>query len=270
MTSKPGQTKKLTPDSEKELIKEYLNGKSSPTLSKKYGISCSVVLDYLKRNKIKRRSISEASRKYAFNEKILDNLESPDVLWFLGWLWSDGCNKKIRMQITAHQNDEEVLHKLNKILSSNRPLEKPKNKKCRVLYIDSIDFCRKLQDLGCVPRKSLEINYPTWIKNKDGHKHFLRGVFEGDGCISFRRDNYLSAYCSIASGSKDFLLSVTKIIEDELNITTKINERKNSNSKRLYISGGIENVKKFMNYIYSDSEPHNRLDRKYSKHKLLC
>ena len=49
--------------------------------------------------------------------------------------------------------------------------------------IFSKHLAEQLAKIGCPPRKSFILKYPDWL-DKDLRSHFIRGYFEGDGCIT--------------------------------------------------------------------------------------
>jgi intein/homing endonuclease len=47
-------------------------------------------------------------------------------------------------------------------------------------------FWNTLNNLGCIPKKSLRLEFPNEniFKSKDLIRHFIRGYFDGDGCFT--------------------------------------------------------------------------------------
>jgi hypothetical protein len=62
-----------------------------------------------------------------------------------------------------------------------------------------------------VPRKSLVVEYPTNIP-EEYQRYFIRGIFDGDGCIHDRCGKG-RAMVSFASSSAGFLLSLSAALE---------------------------------------------------------
>ena len=56
-----------------------------------------------------------------------------------------------------------------------------------------------LNSYGCTPRKSLTLKFPDIkiFKSKDLIRHFIRGYFDGDGCISFSNKDHTKIFCNI-------------------------------------------------------------------------
>lgn len=122
---------------------------------------------------------------------------------------------------------------------------------------------RDLINNGCMNKKSRIIKFPYFL-SEELRKHFIRGYFDGDGCV------YTSEYkksVSIVSGSFDMLNSLK--IEITKNTDTKeptINDHRNYKTPGNfgYINWyGIESIAKIYNYFYKDSTVF--LDRKKEK-----
>lgn len=181
----------------------------------------------------------------------------------MGWIFSDGNVAKdfSNFNITCHTRDSEVFHKIEKHMDGDGLLSWPKNQNICWLRVHSVDMAHDLNNLGCVPNKSLVVKYPNFIKTKEQHLWFLRGIFEGDGHVSLKHKGK-SANAEIACGSLDFLISIQDFL-NELKIKSKITINKAGNGKRILITGGIREIERFMDLIYSNSSPNCRMDRKH-------
>ena len=113
---------------------------------------------------------------------------------------------------------------------------------------------------GCVPQKSLILKFPELPAPLISH--FIRGYFDGDGCVSYyRRNQFVTPQCSLV-GTKDMLSKIIyntnsdNVIEEEF--TTNIYYSIKYNKK-----GSID----FLNQIYKDATIY--LDRKYKRYQLF-
>ena len=77
---------------------------------------------------------------------------------------------------------------------------------------------------GCIPNKSLTLEYPKWIIGSDIERHFVRGCFDGDGCARLNRGKY--PQMSITSASS-FNSVLQQRLNDELTIESKQYCKKN-------------------------------------------
>ena len=115
-----------------------------------------------------------------------------------------------------------------------------------------------LEKLGCVPNKSLILKRPN-IDNSLVN-HFIRGYFDGDGCVSFNRELDNSIYSVI--GTKDILsfIKMNSGISNKISIRQAKRNNIYKNFYELFINGRSSKII-FYNYIYNSATIF--LDRKY-------
>lgn len=92
------------------------------------------------------------------------------------------------VKIVLQHGDVDLLKKINNIINSSNPLKfcrGQENRKdgykcqdCYGLYINSKHICLKLIELGCPPKKSLILQFPT-TEQVPQHLlwHFIRRTF---------------------------------------------------------------------------------------------
>lgn len=257
-----------------EMIKSYTEDKKSlKGIARSYHISPSALSELFKERNVHINSISEAKRKYAIDETYFDSIDTPNKAYFLGLLYADGnyCPKKKNVSISLQENDKHILESFNAELKSNRPLRKidyhSKNEKWNdqyILDISNAHIAQKLASHGVIPNKSLLLTFPEWLET-NLISHFIRGYFDGDGCILKNPKEKRATLIS----TEQFCLKVKNIIHENLNINCSINYCHNnidSSTRELRISGGKQ-VKKFLDFIYSDSQVH--LYRKFDLYKTI-
>jgi len=117
-----------------------------------------------------------------------------------------------------------------------------------------------LRKHGCIPKKTFNLKFPSEDSlAKQFYPSFIRGYFDGDGCVSIGKENNIkSSIC----GYHPFVYALFNIlIKEGLNVKFYINKRIKSFSE-LYIQGGKDNIN-FYDYLYDESELF--LDRKKEK-----
>jgi hypothetical protein len=209
-------------------------------------------------------------RKYNFNMQIFENL-TKESSWVLGWILSDGCIYNNRLILNLASKDIEVLYKIKEIFEYEGPILKSviKNNNKEFYYNSLSIYSKKLtEDLNkyeVVPAKSLILKYPKLVEWRN-MRHFVRGYFEGDGCVKYsKKGNNISISFK---GSFEFLRKLKFGLWGCLGIEGGIYKVKNSNIYDYVICGNISAVN-FLNWIYGTSEPQIRLDRKYERSKEL-
>lgn len=219
-------------------------------------------------------------RKYLINENYFNEIDSEDKAYILGFIYADGCvrnsYKRKYFDIELKLSDRQILEDISKFFyqdSIDKVKSRIRNRKiknsirieesCR-LSVYSAKLVEKLCDLGCVPKKSLELKWPNWIDNEEIQKHFIRGYFDGDGCI--RVPQKKSASIDII-GTSDFCIGIQNAVNNSLELYSNVRKDSSSEMFRFEISGN-KNTKKFFDWLYKDSSIF--LLRKYNKYLELC
>lgn len=267
--------KKFTEEKLQVIITKYQSGEyNCHSLAKELNISPMGVYNVLKRYNIPiENNLSEIYRKYTINHDYFDIIDCERKAYWIGLLFADGCNKDDRhvFSLQLKEEDKYLLEILRYDLGSNKPLYfNNLSKKCKTwndcytIEFNSKRLTERLSELGCIPRKSLLLEFP-----KEEHipriywKHFIRGYIDGDGCISLdKRRGRL--YVSLVS-TQNFCCEFANFIKSELDIncsyTAKVNKQKETTSRVLSINGNLQ-VVKFLNWLYEDATLY--MERKYN------
>lgn len=216
------------------------------------------------------------ARKYSFNQGFFSIIDSEEKAYIFGYLLADGCNfeKRHSIQMSCAEKDRDILEKINNILNSTYLIKNVniKNKTyCRLSFSSKV-MSEDLAKLGCVQNKTFLINF---IDLGNIQNHFIRGFFDGDGCVSYsfaKRDNcYGNSFLSVITftSTDKFCLGLKKYIFENLGINSTILCRfpeRNNNIRTLQISGNTQ-VKKLRNWMYNNSTIY--LNRKVEKFKEI-
>lgn len=131
-----------------------------------------------------------ANKKYTINEQYFENIDTPNKAYVLGLWYADGNNyigddNSYRVSIKQCEANKDVIYKIANELDSTYPIKEyipEKGSHQFILTIYSKKMSEDLTKLGCVPRKSLVLEFPTNIQ-QNLIPHFIRGYFDGDGCV---------------------------------------------------------------------------------------
>jgi hypothetical protein len=217
---------------------------------------------------------SQGARKYNLDENFFKKIDTNTKAYWLGFLMADGCvyknddKKSYRLQINLAYSDIEALEKFNNAIKSNYPIRKVSvlNKKTEKTYtvaqlkINCTVMCHDLIALGVKPRKSLVCKIP-YIEPML-FSHFIRGYFDGDGCIT--KDARGRWTASIVGGSP--VLDMLKSYLSSYNIHSAIYDIKHSKAKSLEISNKFH-IQKFGQLLYKDATTFYK--RKFLKFQAL-
>lgn len=205
-------------------------------------------------------SVKCSTRKYNFNENYFNEIDTGNKAYILGFLYADGCisKKKTEMIIKLQNKDKVLLESIKLEMESEHPVKDLtlKNRYQACFRISSMYMCEKLISHGVAPCKTFTIKFPEL--KKDLINHFIRGYFDGDGCI-YKIKNRNSYAITIFTASKDFMESFKEIML--LNgIIISVYER--DNGYAIFFSKK-ELVDKFYDFIYKDAGIY--LERKKNK-----
>lgn len=221
--------------------------------------------------------------KYYINENYFNTIDNEWKAYWLGFLYADGCvkykrnnkkNNKLEIGLTMSLAivDKEHLIKLKNSLQSDTVIkEKDVKLNGKIFKSCKIGFWNKqltedLIRLGCVPNKSLILKFPNEdVVPKHLIRHFIRGYFDGDGCVHINIDK---KHCSTSFvGTEDVLTHIRDIIEQETGITCAIARKDKRNQAYQIMYSGVVKNELIFKYLYKDCNIF--LDRKFDKFNTL-
>lgn len=204
---------------------------------------------------------------------------SPEMAYVLGFFAADGgmfINSGGSRYLQFTSTDREILEKIRTLLLAKQRIalknKSSKNQKdCYLLQVGSKEMFNDLKFLGFTPKKELKVKVPN-VPDRY-FNHFLRGYFDGDGCISKcwykkkdRKNKSYIVFLVFASGSKKFLKKISEKLTEILSIGKGYFYRKGNGSWLRY---GKRETSKICNFMYSDLDSACFLTRKYNKFKEI-
>jgi len=198
--------------------------------------------------------------KYKVNDNFFEKIDTESKAYFLGLMFADGCvqsnGKSWRIRIGLHVQDEMILKQFKNELNFKGVLYKTEIR--RTLQISSKKMGNDLILHGCVPRKSLILEYPNSIPD-NLINHFIRGYFDGDGCLCISgRGARLTML-----GTEHFVSNVSDRIR-KIGVNSTVFKVKNGNIFTISISGNRQ-IKILLEWLYKDSKFY--MQRKKEKKK---
>lgn len=219
--------------------------------------------------------------KYKYNKDYFSKIDSEDKAYWLGFLYADGSInrfykgeklKSMTLEISLAYKDKEHLEKFKQCIESNIPIFEKTNKlngkeyKSVRIQLNNTKICYDLCDLGCTPCKTYNVRMPSYdIVPKEFMRDFLRGFFDGDGCIETSEKNGKSYIQLNITGMPEMLKDISDFLISEgvIRKVPKIHKDKRSNACSMFFYGADSN-KELLDYLYKDSTIY--LDRKYQKY----
>lgn len=258
-------------DKVEHICQLYKDGVSAKQLGIKYSIDKRRVQKWAKERGALRTK-NESHRITYFNEHVMDVINTPAKAYWLGFFYADAYNADMvnTFNISLKASDYHHLEKCAKFF--NLPKDKVELKiegqehPTTHIKLYSKHFCTKMKELGCPRAKSFIIKYPEWL-DKSLDIHFIRGVFDGDGCISCTKKEWKFSIV----GTKQLCDSINEKLINQLSIDLKP-ECISDEGKNTYcgVIHGNAQIKKLLDWLYQDATVDIRLDRKFERYQQLC
>ena len=204
---------------------------------------------------------------------------SPQMSYVLGFIFADGAIEDVQKSsrtcyIAMSSVDFSILEQIRKRMNSNHKFYLRKShlithsdgksyisRDSFIFRIGSKLMYNDLLNLGVTPRKSLSISFP-FIPFAYLH-FFVRGYFDGDGCLHLKEGKYPKVI--FTSGSGKFVGGLANILANALNIPV-ISARSQIEDSgkpcyRLAYETKLSRV--ILEFMYKDLEKAPYLERKF-------
>lgn len=153
--------------------------------------------------------------KHPINDKFF-SVWSDDMAYVLGFWFADGCIYSGKVfDITVHKKDKYILKRIAELLGYKGDIKDASNKQACRINFSNINIYNDLIKLGGSERKSLSVTYPAIPKKY--LSHFIRGYFDGDGCIMNLKNNRVNS--AFTCGNKSFLVALHRDLKKYAGIT---------------------------------------------------
>ncbi len=262
---------KISKEIQNSICEEFSTTKTKE-LAKKYNIGITSVYNIIKKYNIPRPSIHK-NRIYTLNESFFEEIDTEAKAYFLGFLYADGNvnpdNNTIKLAI--QERDLYILERFNKEIESNRPITltiRPEEnwQNTSAFAVSSRKLFDDIQKKGCFINKTFTLKFPTEDQvPKDLIHHFIRGYFDGDGCMFIGKK--LVSFSMI--GTLNFLVGAQNILVKQCKLTiTKIPPKHKTNNIVCTLRyGGTHYCERIREFLYRDATIY--LTRKKEKFDLV-
>jgi len=206
-----------------------------------------------------KRKLSLANRKYDLNESFFARIDNEERAYWLGFLSGDGSitgRNKIRLCLAI--KDKSHLKKFKKAVEWTGKDYHHKDTNSLEVYFRSSKMVNDLARYHITHRKTFTVRFPNLLKPLE--RHFVRGVFDADGCINRAKritrgksgqiyTSYGGEFC--IEGNKEFISAIqSRLVKLGLPITSINYSGKSINRVRY---GGINQLRKIHNYLYENA-----------------
>ena len=205
-----------------------------------------------------RIKLSLAHRKYNLKESFFRKINTEKKAYWLGFLSGDGGITENKVKLRLAIRDKTHLKKFKEALKWNGKDYFHKDTNALEVYFRSFKVVADLARYSITPHKIFRVKFPNISKPLE--RHFIRGVFDADGCINraTRVTKGKSGQIYIffggefnIEGNKEFISAIqSKLIELGLPMNS-INYLGKSINRVRY--GGINQLREIYNYLYENT-----------------
>lgn len=195
----------------------------------------------------------------SINEAFI-NMDNMKFCYILGFFMADGHIDSNHIRI--YQSDSDFLHKIQKMIGHTGTLKRDNRYKNTnyCLTITSPSFRSILNDLKVDSNKKFTAPY---VDCREYSKDFVRGVFDGDGCLSYVyvSGKFKDVSFDITSGSSIMIEGISNFLKS-MNINYSIQKTTKENTYYSIRVASIDEIIRLMHLLY-DNAGEAKLDRKY-------
>lgn len=233
-------------------------------IAEREGVSRWTVTDRFKKLGI---DIPNKQNRCKFNNKVFDYIDTEEKAYWLGFIFADGYisstplkeDKKsvYSFELSLQLSDMHHLEKFKDFVNYEKEVKTDKYR-CRIMFANK-HFWTTLNSYGCTPKKSLTLMFPDVSIFKDINliRHFIRGYFDGDGCLSRHISSKTVTPAVSILGTRNFLENIMNYSNTLGNFTHDKRHSEETWTLTYRKEAGVN----FINYLYSNCNIY--LDRKY-------
>lgn len=231
-----------------DLIADYKNGEKIIDVCLKYNLHVKVVRPRLKELGIYRNEQPRHEADFSYFESI----DSEQKAYWLGFLYADGCLTGCSLKFGLNKDDVDTVKQFCEDIGSTYPIHN-EGTICRVTMTNR-KLSKDLIKQGVVHQKTFSLKFPTKdIVPKHLLNHFIRGYFDGDGCVTHQCNG---TQCSIGfAGLDSFLIELQKVLVEEcdLNMVKMHSRRISSPEFKQFSYRGNKQCKRIYDYLYKNA-----------------
>ena len=261
---------KLNVEDKDNIEKEYYAGTKFGLISIVLGVSERAVARVLKDRGIN----TSLKNRYTLDEEFFDVIDTEAKAYILGLLYADGFvgNEKFNnVSISLKESDVDILERMKSEIKFTGNLRHIINSGFNaytgqyVLNFSSKHMTARLREIGLYPNKSMTLDL---LPDLDDNliRHFIRGYFDGDGCVGFYNNKSITNGKTYSYIKPDFNIIATKPFLEKIEnyIGLKGCFKQSHTPEMFYLCYSSKTVIPLIyEYLYKDATIY--LQRKYNK-----
>lgn len=219
-----------------------------------------------KQVRTKASSLGLSKKKYSYDTKYFEKIDSQEKAYWLGFIYADGfvySNKEHRtyeLGIEIGTRDKELLNTFVRSIKGNMKIStrwkeesfydghKLKRRQISNVRVFSSKYVKDLENLNLVQNKTYRQEFP--VVEKKYMNSFILGFMDGDGYISVSNDRAIRV--GFVNGNKLFLNYLKDYINNNLSLSTSSVFQESEFKSRFSVHGN--NALTLLNVLYDSSD----------------
>lgn len=205
-----------------------------------------------------RLRLSQAHRKYNLDETFFEKIDTEEKAYWLGFFAGDGAITGNKVRLSLAIKDKRHLKKFKRTVAWTGKDYFHKNTNALEVYFRSLKMVTDLRRYHISSCKTFTVKLPNIPKQLE--RHFIRGLFDADGCINRAKrispgksgqiyTFYGGEFC--IEGNNEFVSAVqSRLVKLGLPLNSINYSGKTINRIRY---GGINQLKTIYHYLYHNA-----------------
>jgi len=240
-----------------EISEMHARGETQKSMAQTLSVSLNTIRRQMKKLGLKGQS--EGVRKYEINSTLFDSIDSPAKAYWLGFLLADGClaksaNTYRALRLSIQDRDRLHLEAFAKFVGYGGKIhesDRDGHRRISVVFND-VRMGQQLTKHGWLDYKSGKDSRIIDIVPDQFFSVFIRGYFDGDGCISSQKRKHRQKrrwYANIVCKYSNHLEKMRDRIIADGGPNNIVRDR---NGVFALVYANLNNVRQFHDYIYRD------------------
>ena len=176
------RTTRFSPQDFETMKSLYAQGQSTKQIAVQFKTDGGTIYHHLERMGTEFRTPSQSKKQYSIQETLLEQIDTEEKAYWLGFLFADGYvgSEQGTIALWLNEKDKDHVEAFGAFLQSTYPVRTDAKRTSCGISITSKKMHEDLIRWGCTPRKSLALRFPSFLPFSL-HSHFIRGYFDGDG-----------------------------------------------------------------------------------------
>ena len=224
-------------------------------------------------------SVFDINRKHNVNAAYFSDIDTQEKAYWLGFIWADGsinktaprCSGPNRFTLSQIETESDHLQTFIQAIECSytpvlRDRDRTPGKRTLVLNINSRPFCMALENLG-YGTKEQRTGIPPMPQEL--LHHFIRGYFDGDGCLSVYEQNHTRRQEWSLTGNEKLLVEIQKILNAETSVSKNVKlKRYKRTTKAVGLRyGRRSDIPALYEYMYKDATVY--MESKHRKFEMF-